>query len=82
MINRHAILKGMRAARIGCDITPDGAGPLAGGIWGKVLTLWFKMIGKPKVDNAGLNKGAAVPVIYIEDLFHASKRDYNATAHG
>ena len=72
----------MRPAGIGGDIAANGAGPLAGGIGGEVVAVRLEVVGKPEIDDAGLDDGEAIAVVHFEDALHARQGDDDAAADG
>src|SRR5207248_34303 len=51
-------------------------------VGGEVPAVRLEVVGQPEVDDAGLNKSAAVAVIDFEDALHTRQSDHDAAANG
>ena len=69
----------MRAARVGRDVSSDGASPLARGIGDVVETVRLERLAQRQVDDAGLDHRPQVVDVDLEDAIHPGEGD-NDTA--
>ncbi len=80
MVDGDAVGQRVRATGIFGDIAADGAGFLAGGIGGKIETSVFDGARDVEIHDAGLDNGAGVFEIELEDTVHSREHDHDAAA--
>ena len=80
VIDRHAVLERVRAARVGGDVAADRAGALARRVRRVVKAGSRERAGQPDVDHAGLDDGVAIANADLEDPLHPRQADHHAAA--
>src|SRR5439155_1551485 len=71
-----------RAAAVLADVAADGAGFLAGRVGYVVQAIGRGRLGQVEVDHAGLDDGAPVVGVDLQDAVHAAEGDQDAAADG
>ena len=71
----------MWPARVGGNIPPNGASPLAGRVRRKVPTLLLDLIGKPHIYQPRIDHGKPVTVINFPDALHSRQGDDDPAPH-
>ena len=82
VIGGDAVGEGVRAAGVFGDIAANGAGFPTGGVGCKVEAVWFGGAGEFVVDDAGLDDGAAIFDVEIENAVHAREDEHDASSAG
>ena len=78
MVRRDPVLQTVRAAGIGRDVAPDRRDHLARGVGREEISAVCDRSGQREVDQAGLDRGAAVREVDLENSVHPVRADHHA----
>ena len=82
VIDRHAVLQRVRPTGVVGDVSPDGAGLLAGGIRRVVEALGTDRPRQVEIDQPGLDHRDLVVVVHLEHAIHPHQRQDDAALGG
>ena len=82
VIGGDAVGEGVRAAGVFGDVSADGAGFPTGRIGGEIKTVRLGGAGEFVIDDAGLDDGALIFDVELENAIHAREYQHHATGAG